>query len=116
MDVLNEINLDTFQNNKGVLDGYEYEFIMKGTVQILNSIGDWKDYVARNLEALKNLMIKDNLPEIDMSMCFPCNGVGYHMHFIIRKPAPVEIIIAEDKVVEINSAVENKTKTRRGRN
>lgn len=114
MDVLNEIDLETFQNNRGTLNGLDYEFKMIGTVQILNSIGDWKDYVARNLETLKNLLIRDSLPEIDMTMCFPHKGVGYHMHFIIRRK-PIEIEVGEDKIVEINSAVDNKTKSRKPR-
>lgn len=113
-EILAEIDLDTLESFKFKYRNNEVQISLIGTVQILNSLGDWKDFVALNINTMIKIMDKDALDTMDMSMCFPCNGYGWNINVdIVRIPVMVEV--ATDALVEINSVVDNKTVSRRGR-
>lgn len=82
-DILAEINLETLDTFSFKYQNKEVQIKLIGTVRILNSIGDWKDFVALNINTMIQIMHKDSLNSIDMSMCFPDKGVGYNINVVV---------------------------------
>lgn len=111
---LAEIDLDTLDTYSFIFNDHRIDIKMIGTVVIQNSIGDWKDFVALNINTMLNIMKKDALTTMDMGMCFPCKGIGYQISVTISKELPL-IEIAPDALVDVNPVVDNKTASRRGR-
>lgn len=111
---LSEINLETLDTYQFKYDGNLITIKMVGTIIILNSIGDWKDFVALNINTMIGIMQKYSTTSIDMGMCFPDKGVGYNVNVVIEKELPL-IEVAPNAFVEIQPDTENKTVSRRGR-
>jgi hypothetical protein len=110
--ILAEIDLDALDEFEFKHNGKNVHIRMLGTVNILNSIGDWKDFVALNINTMMTIMQKDNLLHMEMGMCFPCKGIGYSISVEIYAEM---VEIAPNTYIQINSATENKTVSRRGR-
>lgn len=98
-DILTEINLDTFEQFVFEYQGKNVQMRMIGNVSILNSIGDWKDFVALNIKTMISIMQKDNLDNIDMGMCFPDKGIGYNVEVkISNKVETISAPIVENVI------------------
>lgn len=113
--MLEDINPETLESYIFRVDDKEVHLSLVGTVNILNSIGDWKDFVALNINTMIQIMQKDALDSFDMSMCFPHKGVGYHINVVICNYMQNIIEISGGNFIQINSATDNKTVSRRGR-
>lgn len=95
MDVLNSINLETFNGCSGSIDGIQYD-IGKVAENVWLSIpmqGTWQEMVHNNIKRMESLMIRDGFDEADLNMSVPYAGVGYSLIIKISKvkPAPMQL-------------------------
>lgn len=65
----------------------------------ISMVGDYRDYIIRNLQTLLVIKNRDNLPSIDMHMSFSVLNKSYTV-LVILTDLPPRIITHRDEVIE----------------
>lgn len=79
----------------------------------ISMVGDYRDYIIRNLQTLLVIKNRDNLPSIDMQMSFSVLNKSYTVLVILTDLPPL-IITHRDEVIEkIQTKREQKGKNRK---
>ena len=94
MDVLNSINLETFNGCSGAIDGIQYDIakVADNVWLTVPSAGTWQQQVHDNIKRMEVLMHKSNADEADLNMSVPYAGVGYTLTIKISKVKPKPVI------------------------
>ena len=95
IDVLNNIDFDTFESATGCVGDLQYTFKLRNKLNIPPAMqGDWRDYIIRNCNVLNANRIKSGLASIDMLMTFSVQGVVYAMEIVIED-APKQLTMEQ---------------------
>lgn len=102
MDVLNSINLETFNGCSGVIDDLKYDIskVADNVWLVMANTGTWQQQVHDNIKRMEQLMYKTNADSIDLNTSVPYAGVGYTLHIEVTKvkPAPIQLPAPSDTV------------------
>ena len=83
MEMLSSIDFNTFTEAVGDVGGYRYTLKLTPAALTGTSVGDWRDFVLRNMTTLLKNKQEYCLDSIDMFMAFPVMGKTYGFTVVI---------------------------------
>lgn len=116
MDVLNSINLETFNGCSGSIDGIQYDIakVADNVWLVVPSAGTWQQQVHDNIKRMEALMLRSNADEADLNMSVPYAGVGYTLTIKISKVKPASALLAPTEPVSDSQHTSNRGRRSRG--